>query len=148
MSPEAFSIAVLIAIAVVAVLAIVVALPVVLSMRQAARDREYQHAERLKALELGRPFPGESGFHGPCSSAGVGIWVPIAVFGIALAATQAVLDSGAALVAVWGSAGCVGVTALICGTVLTLRNAERYDRIGSHAAAAKPAYEEPEFDTE
>ena len=59
MSPVELSIAGIVVAAVVAVLMIVVALPVVLSMRHAARDREFQHAERLKALEVGLPWPGE-----------------------------------------------------------------------------------------
>lgn len=147
MSHNDFNIAVLVAIAVVAVLAIVVALPVVLNMRQAARDREFQHAERLKALETGRPMPGEGASRGSVSGAGVGVWVPIGVFAIALAATQTLENSQAAAVAAWVSAGCVGVTGVICGTILTLHNAMREGRADGPPAPAKPFFEEHEIDT-
>jgi hypothetical protein len=147
MSHDDFMIAVLIAVAVVAVLAIVVALPVVLSMRQAAKDREFQHAERLKALEMGRPMPGETVAQGPASAIGIGFWVPICVFGIAVGASQ-VSHGAATEVAIWVSAGCVGVTALICGTILAMRAQALDGRAADHlASAAKPSFDEHEVDT-
>lgn len=150
MSQNDFNITLLVAIAaiaVVAVLMIVVALPVVLSMRQAAKDRELLHAERQKALEMGRPLPGESASQGSVSGTGVGVWVPICVFGIALGATQASNGSQAADVAIWVSAGCVGVTGVICGTILTLHNSMREGRAAHTHAPPKPSFEEAEIDT-
>jgi len=126
---------------------IVVALPVVLSMRHAAKDRELLHAERLRALETGRPMPGETVSHNATGATGVGVWVPICVFGIALAATQGSVDSRAADVAAWISAGCVGVTGVICGTVLTLHNAMREGRATDQTSPAKPHFEEADIDT-
>lgn len=145
MAPTELSILLLVIFASVAVLMIVVALPVVLSMRHAAKDRELLHAERLKALETGRPMPGESASRGSAGGAGVGVWVPICVFGIALAATQHSENSQAIGVAVWISAGCVGVTGVICGTILTLNNAMRESR-AARQTVAKPFYEEAEID--
>jgi hypothetical protein len=110
MSEADFQLALIVVISVVTILLIVVALPVVLSMRQAARDRQFQHAERLKALELGQPLPGDSTSelsHGR-GGAGIGVWVPIGVMGIALAATHDSGDSPAAI-ATWVAAGSVGV---------------------------------------
>ena len=77
----------------------------------------------------------------------MGVWVPIGVFGIALAATQSSEDSQAAAVAAWVSAGCVGVTGVICGTILTLHNAMREGRATGQPAPAKPFFEEAEIDT-
>jgi hypothetical protein len=151
MSFEEFNLAVVIAIAVVAILLIVVALPVVLNMRQAAKDREFQHAERLKALEMGRPLPGETAIVGSpkVAGAGVGVWVPISALGIALAATGGSVESQAADVAIWVSAGCVGVTGVICGTVLALRGTARDGRTAAPGASAKNShsFEEVEYDT-
>ena len=143
MSPTELSTLLLVIFASVAVLMIVVALPVVLSMRQAAKDRELLHAERLKALEMGRPLPGEATTQSSAGATGVGVWVPICAFGIALAATQHSENSQAADFAAWISAGCVGVTGVICGTILTLHNAMK----DGQSAPAKPQFEEHEIDT-
>lgn len=149
MSNDEFSVAVLVALAVVTVLMIVVALPVVLSMRHAAKDREFQHAERLKALEMGRPFPGDPAPDSSLKGAGakIGVLVPICVFGIALAATTSSNSSEAADVAIWVSAGCVGVTGLICGTVLTFREAMQTGRGDRCFSPSKHSFEESEIDT-
>ena len=149
MAPTELSMLLLVIFASVAVLMIVVALPVVLSMRHAAKDRELLHAERLKALEMGRPLPGETATQTSAGASGVGVWVPICVFGIALAATQHSENSQAIGVAVWISAGCVGVTGVICGTILTLNNAMKESRAAGRPALppAKPQFEEHEIDT-
>ena len=133
MAPTELSTLLLVIFASVAVLMIVVALPVVLSMRHAAKDRELLHAERLRALETGRPMPGETVSHNATVATGGGVWDPICVFGIALAA--------------WISAGCVGVTGVICGTVLTLHNAMREGRATDQPSPAKPHFEEADIDT-
>jgi len=149
MSEDAFLMTGLIATAVVAILLIVVALPVVLSMRHAARDRELQHTERLKALEVGRLLPGDPPPHGLNGSAGsaIAVWVPICALGIALGATRGSDLSDAANVVAWISAGSVGVTGVICGTVLALRAPIREVESNEPFFPAKPASEEGEFDT-
>src|SRR4051794_2727234 len=121
MSPSDLKLAGIIVAAVVLVLMIVVALPVVLSMRHAARDREFQHTERLKALETGQPFPGDPATDVPPrhASTGIGVWVPLGALVIALAATRDAGDSPAA-VATWVAAGSVGIAGVICGTILAL----------------------------
>src|SRR5436309_715788 len=76
-------------------LLIVVGLPSVLGIRYAARQRELEHTERMKALELGRPWPGaepdeaeSSGVGAPDRGVKIGVWVPLGALGIALAATS------------------------------------------------------------
>ncbi|APW62534.1 hypothetical protein [Paludisphaera borealis] len=149
MSHDAFSLSVLAALAAVAILMIVVALPVVLSMRHAAKDREFQHAERLKALEMGRPLPGESTpeYSPKGAGTGIGVWVPICALGIALAATTDSNNSEAADVAIWVSAGCVGMTGVICGTILAVRATMQNGRTANHFAPSKHSFEESEIDT-
>jgi hypothetical protein len=148
MSEEAFQVAILIAAAVVVILLIVVALPVVLSMRHAARDREFQHAERLKALEMGRSLPGDPMHPGSYRSAGmgIGVWVPIAALVLALAASITSNGSETAVAFAWVSAGSVGVTGVICGTILALRGPIREDESNAPYFPAKPSSEDVEFD--
>ncbi len=123
MSPGDLTLAGIIAGGVVLVLMIVVGLPVVLSMRQAARNREFEHAERLKALELGRPLPGDPATDGATTHRDnrIGLWVPLGALGIALGAMNSTGDSTAAVVVIWAAAGAVGVTGVICGTILAMR---------------------------
>ncbi|MDR3618526.1 MAG: hypothetical protein P4L85_04180 [Paludisphaera borealis] len=149
MSHDAFSLSVLAALAAVAILMIVVALPVVLGMRHAAKDQEFQHAERLKAIEMGRPLPGDPAHEGSprTAVAGIGVWVPISALVIALAATTGSQNSEAAGVAIWVSAGGVGVTGLICGTILAMSTMARDGRTADCHAPAKHRFEESEIDT-
>src|SRR4051812_43099259 len=55
-----------------------VLVPTIMGMRQANKKREYQHAERMRALELGQPIPGQS--HWAAAVAAIGAGVPLASF--------------------------------------------------------------------
>ena len=148
MSHSDFNLAMIIATAAVAILMIVVALPVVLSMRHAAKDREFQHAERLKALEMGQPVPGERPVEAPPGHAvsGIGVWVPLGVMGIALAATH---ETGhtPAVVAIWVAAGSVGVAGVICGTILAMNAPSREAETAERCSPAKSAFGEDDVET-
>ncbi|RUL82339.1 hypothetical protein [Tautonia sociabilis] len=110
------SLLILAAIAAVTVISLV---PIVLGIRAQRHKQEMEHAERIRAIECGRPIPGEAGWWTPGRTAGtIGVGVPAAVFGIAFVASSA--DSSAAPF-IWPSAGAVGVAAVICGTVLAAR---------------------------
>jgi hypothetical protein len=148
MSPADLTLAGIIAAAVVLALVIVVALPVVLSMRQAARDREYTHSERLKSLELGRPLLDAPATDGSTRRGdnGIGVWVPLGALGIALIATE-VADSPSAAVAIWVAAGAVGVTGVICGCILALRAPSSGFPAPRAFVLAKPTTEEDGVDT-
>jgi hypothetical protein len=148
MSPDDLRLAGIIAVAVVLVLMIVVALPVVLGMRQAARDREFEHAERLKALELGRPLPGDPATDGSTRRGdnGIGVWVPLGALAIALAATRG-SDNSPAAVATWVAAGTVGVAGVICGSILALRAPSPGDPAPRNLVPIKPPSEEDAVDT-
>ncbi len=148
MSPADLKLVGIVGAAVVLVLMIVVALPVVLSMRHAARDREFQHAERLKALEMGQPLPGDPAAEDPHGDGGtkIGVWVPLGALAIALAATRGAGDSPAA-VANWVAAGSVGVAGVICGTILAANAPSRATPARGGRAAAKPVFGEDDVDT-
>lgn len=135
-------------------LLIVVGLPSVLGIRMAARHRELEHEERMKALELGRPLPGEPADDdhsaaAPSSDRGarIGIWVPLGSLGIALAATSSRPDAAASLtnMAVWISAAVVGVTGVICGTILAFRTPQPAAP-SLRRAPLKPALDEDALD--
>jgi hypothetical protein len=102
------------------------------------RERLLTHAERMKALELGRDFPddvatarlkaafeqterGEEGesqaLARKCFS--TALWVALCGFLAATGAVQSV-SSGVAY-AIAAATGAIGVTALICGTILATR---------------------------
>jgi hypothetical protein len=133
---------------------IVIGLPVVLTVRNSAQQRELEHAERMKALELGRPWPGdkvpevESVPERATDRGGhIGIWVPLGALGIAFAATSSQPQSAhGADIAVWISAAAVGVTGVICGTVLAMRTPPPAAPAPSPRSTFKPPAEEDALD--
>jgi hypothetical protein len=123
---------------------------------QVRRERLLTHAERMKALELGRSMPDdaatariraafgkltgsdeESTPSRKCFSTAV--WV--AFWGFMAAASGAAASTGVAL-GIAASVGAIGVTAIICGTVLAAQ--ESATRPTSFAP--KPTIEEDAFD--
>jgi hypothetical protein len=92
---------------------------------QARRSRELEHAERMKAIEMGRPWPPEkveataaalaenAPEHLPATLVKT---VPLSSLGIALGASVVMRPEPV----FWVAAGAVGVTSLICGTVISL----------------------------
>jgi hypothetical protein len=111
----------IIAFAIVTGLMIVIGLPVWLGLRHARFERELGHAEKMRAMELGIASPeeaaGGSSWKPTDICMGVGVWVPITVFGGALAAHF----FGPAAPEVWAAAAGVGATGIICGTILMCR---------------------------
>jgi hypothetical protein len=99
---------------VLAGISLLVVVPTVLGLRHARRQRELEHAERMRALELGHPLPGSepSAQHSPALM--IGLWVPISALGIAFVAQQH---------EAWIAAALVGVAGVVCGTVLAMRPA-------------------------
>jgi hypothetical protein len=70
---------------VVPLVAVVLALPMtlvpmILVLRQVAKKREYQHTERMRALETGRPVPGESNAPQALVCVAIGAGVPVGAF--------------------------------------------------------------------
>jgi hypothetical protein len=106
-----------------AILFAVVALPFILHFRGERRKRELDHIERMRAIEVGRAYPGESKF----GLAGIPQWV---VPHVIAALIGAVVPLGVFLCAflaslivgfhqdIWMATCLVGFGAVICGTVL------------------------------
>jgi hypothetical protein len=111
----------------------IIIVPTALAMKQAQRARELEHAERMRALELGRTLPqDENGWSPPRICVAIGAGVPIGVFLCAWLASQ----SGGQPELIWPMAGGVGVTAVICGSLLAARHftLRAEAEIGTHAA--------------
>jgi hypothetical protein len=157
--PESTNVQLALIIATASVLAlfIVVGLPLWFSMRHARFERQLLHTERMKALELGLPFPDAAPKPGDAEPtparpwAMIGVWVPLAVFGATLGA--ALWGEVSIPPAVWFAAGCIGVTGIICGSILLLRLpastlADRSSAsAGAGAASPKPMLDPDAFDT-
>lgn len=147
----------IIATASVLALLIVVGLPVWFAMRHARFERQLLHTERMKAMELGLPFPDTTAKSEDTESTAarpwtlIGVWVPLAVFGATLGA--ALWDGVSISPGVWFAAGCIGVTGIICCTILLLRLPASIvaDRMpGTSSAKApnpKPMLDPDAFDT-
>lgn len=87
-------------------------------LRHARIERELDHAERIRALEMGVLLPKDQPWWTPEKVAvAIGAGVPISAFVLTLSAAQ----SGAAGEAAWIAAGAVGVAGVICGTFLATR---------------------------
>ncbi len=115
-------------------------IPIILGFRHSKRNRELEHAERIKALEMGRPLPGEAKDQPWSMAARMATWigagVPIGVFVCAWLTSMMVGYHET----VWGAAGVVGLSGVICGAILAGQ------AIKSDAATAKPRVEEDSYD--
>ena len=127
----------------VAIVMIVVGLPVILGIRSEMRKREMEHTERMRAIELGRPLPGDGGWSSPARLAlAIGAGVPIGTLGIAWLAA---VSTDEATAFIWPSAGAIGVAAVICGTVLAARIPHESSRIAPDPHA-KPVVDPDAFE--
>ncbi|WP_406695151.1 hypothetical protein V5E97_29350 [Singulisphaera sp. Ch08] len=101
----------------------IILVPVILGLKHARLERELEHAERMKALELGRTLPKDEPFWGPARiSLAFGVGVPVGVFLCALAATR---EGNTAQIPLWISAGVVGLGGVVSGAALAYRQLER-----------------------
>ena len=93
----------------------IVVAPIAMAFKHAAKLRDLDHAERMRALELGRFNPGDEQWTVATKlAAGIGAGVPIVTM---LAATFATLEAGFHQ-DIWMASMVVGVAGVICGTCL------------------------------
>lgn len=114
-----------------------VLVPVILAIRYARYERQLEHAERIKALELGRTLPkDEAWWTLPRIGVAIGAGVPAAVFFCAWQAGESQDDPRAA----WIAAAVVGLAAVVCGSGLTAwhfcRRRDSSGAFGGHRAKA------------
>jgi hypothetical protein len=123
----------------------VVLVPVILSIRHAKFERQLEHSERIKALELGRTLPkDEAWWTLPRISVAIGAGVPASVFFCAWQASESQHDARV----IWIAAGIVAMTAVVCGTALTAWHFFRPDRTtdDSDRYSAKSQFDADAYD--
>lgn len=124
-----------------------VIVPVALGMKHARFDRQLEHTERMKALELGRKLPGDEAWWSPALiGLAFGVLVPIGVFAFAFLAVQADPQRS---VDAWAAATIVAIAGVFSGARIVRRHFEleasrtyRQD----DAAQAKSAFDADTFD--
>ncbi|HEY2158672.1 MAG TPA: hypothetical protein VGH33_23780 [Isosphaeraceae bacterium] len=125
----------------IAALAIpIIVAPTAMAFKHAAKLRDLEHVEKMRALELGRFNPGDGEWttNGRIG-AGIGAGVPIVSM---IAAMVTTLEAGFHE-EIWMATAMVGVAGVICGTLLVglSRSAAAKDQ-----SDAKPVYEPDAFD--
>lgn len=131
---------------------LVLAIPlaaIILGVRQAQRERELEHAERMKALEMGRTLPRDlpTVFWTPGKlAAGMGIVLPLVSFLFAMILS---LNEVEVAYSAWVASCFVGICGVIGATVLTLRFGHPATHTGAAGdTAAKPTVDDPDlYDT-
>lgn len=111
-SPIATLLAVFIPITIISVPAIL------LGLRYARRERELEHAERMRALEMGLSLPRDAPFWTPNNTCiALGVVMPLALFVKALVASKA---DPLLVPYVWPVAAVLGGLGIVGGTLLAL----------------------------
>jgi hypothetical protein len=118
---------------------LLIIIPVVGGLMYARRERLLTHAERMKALELGKALPDDATTARIKAAVGQGtadaegstgslarkcfstaVWVALWGFAAAAGLGGAAVSSGVAY-AIAAATGAIGVTAVICGTILAVQ---------------------------
>ncbi len=126
--------------------------PSIIMLVHRQKRREWQHKERLRALETGLPASAPDRALGGGTVAAIGAGVPIASVLTAWMTTMSVSDSHPdymPIIAIaWGCAFMISTVALITSLVLgvlLMRSRKPADSV-DHFSAAKPAYDPDAYD--
>jgi hypothetical protein len=122
----------------------IIVVPVALGLKHARLLRELEHAERMKALELGRTLPQDETWWNPsriCVAIGAG--VPIAAVCTAWWTTAAVGFHEE----VWILSGMVGIASVISGSALAAKHFAHQARDGNITHdLTKPRFDADAYD--
>jgi hypothetical protein len=134
--------ALVVLIPIVAILMPLVLVPTVIVLRQRDRRREWEHRERMKAMEMGLPVPGTEVWASRVAIA-LGAVMHVGVFAIAwLATLTTTVDE------VWIAATLVGGAGVLSGARLASRaiwGRHRAEQEGQRSGLAH-AHAKPQFD--
>jgi hypothetical protein len=125
--------------------------PTIIVLKQRHKKREWEHLERMKAMEMGQPISPRREAWGARSVAKIGAGVPIAsVVAALLTCTQGPPSvEGVPLAAIaWGCAALISGGAMLTSLILAFmvtRSQARADA-GSLLNQAKPVYDPDAFD--
>ncbi len=129
---------------------IMATVPIAMGIRQKERLRRFQHTERLRALEMGIPLPGDRAWPAVVCIA-LGAVVPLGALGVALTATLSAphwAHSGASMAILWGGAAAIGVSGVRAGAGLAHRLFDReYSQIPVMPAGKPAAFDPDAYDT-
>lgn len=124
--------------------------PTIIRMKHAHRRREWEHKERMRAMELGLVPPGSEPhtFWPSMAAIAIGAGVPVGAFFCAWMATMTSQVSDDVFAAATG----VGIIAVVCGSMLAAKlygiSGTRSRELTPPNLAAKPAHFDPDaYDT-
>jgi hypothetical protein len=131
----------------------IILVPTIITLSHRFKKREWQHKERLRALELGMPHVSASEPRlGGGTVTAIGAGVPTASVLSAIAVTASLSESNpdflAILAVVWGCAFLISTAALISAAVLGVMvlRGSRSTEVGDAYATAKAAMEPDAYD--
>ena len=122
----------------------IIIVPTAMGIKHARYLREVEHAERMKAMELGRTLPGDESWTPAGLAATIGAGVPIAAMLVAFVVSRSTPNPDV-VESIVKMAGMVGLGGVICGTVLA---AQQFARRAEPVArpVEKPSYDPDAFD--
>lgn len=135
-----------IALPIIAMMIPIIIVPTALGLRHAKIERELEHAERMKAMELGLTLPRDEPWWTPGRiSVAIGVGVPLFVFVAALMASHS--TDRPASEDMWMAAAFIGLAGVTGGSVIACLHITRLGRAyPTGAGHVKPAVEADEFD--
>ena len=134
---------------IVAILMPLFLVPTVMVLRQSARKREWQHRERMKAMEMGLPAPGAEAWSGRAAIA-IGAAMPVAVFVVGWFANMTTRNDEVWVpVALVGGAGVLGGLRLAgrnIGTMIRPASRPQFGHAAFARGTAKPTFDPDAYD--
>lgn len=131
---------------IVALLIPIIIVPTAMGIKHARFLREVEHAEKMRAMELGRGLAEDESWTPAGVAASIGAGVPIAAMAIAFVTMRATHDPRT-IDSITMMATTVGLGGVICGTILAVKQFASRDKAApAETFAEKPAYDPDAFD--
>ena len=122
----------------------IIIVPTALGIKHARFLREVEHAERMRAMELGHNLAEDESWTPAGIAVAIGAGVPLAALFLAFIATKQVPSE--TIKVIWMAASMVGIAGVICGSSLAGMQLSKRDQPSTAPADAKPIYDPDEFD--
>jgi hypothetical protein len=137
---------------IVAILMPLFLVPTILVLKHRHKKREWEHRERMKAMETPFQFPHVLGLGGSRGVAAIGAGVPVAsvlaAFLTSVTWEPSSIDEVPVPAVAWGCAVLISAGALVTSLILASMHAKAAEKADSIARmdAAKPAFDPDTFD--
>jgi hypothetical protein len=119
----------------------IIIVPTALGIKHARYLREVEHAERMRAMELGQTLPGDQSWKPGSIAMAIGAGVPIVAMAIAFEAGSKQGPSEA----IWMATAMIGIAGVIGGSTLAGMQLSKRNQ-NSAASGEKPAYDPDAYD--